>query len=118
MISKSVAVHAIFVSAFLVIFATNAYSENGFCSNVTVAKAGASDSGPAVALTNTNTTSQCGNWVQGSTLWFKLDNTNNTANAMLAAALSAKASGQKITVVSKSGNTYASWGNLTAVYID
>ncbi len=107
----------------LVLFAAlvvpaKSYAESGFCSNVEVIKVGAKDTGKVVLLKNTNTTSTCGNWPLNESRWFVLDNTNGEANSMLAAAILAKSTGQKVLVASKNTNNYTSWSSLVAVYSD
>ncbi len=93
--------------------ATHANAENGFCSGVEVLQAGAHNLGKVVLLKNTR--ADCGNWGQGTQQFFFLDNSAGQANAMLASALAAQASGLTVTVF-KPNNSYTSYSTLAGIY--
>ena len=103
------------LSSLLAFSATNTFAEVGFCSNVEVVTAGSAIGGLIVKLrSNRNDCTPA--FTTGTELHFILDNTTNKGNGMLAAALSAQASGQKVTIITKVPNTYTNMGNLLAVY--
>jgi hypothetical protein len=96
--------------------ATNSYAENGFCSGGKVLQAGArSTGGKFVQILNTRT--DCGTpvWPQNTARTFFLDDTGAQANAMLAAALSAQATGTRVVIISLVPNVYTNGGSLQFV---
>lgn len=96
------------------LFATTGigFAQDGYCSGVVVKEVGAKVDGgtPINVVSLINKRSDCGDWPENATYWFVLDSAN--ADAMLAAALTAKSLGKTVTVVSKTGNVYQSWGTL------
>jgi hypothetical protein len=107
------------VFSLLAIPAINA-SALGVCTNVEVTEAGAAYTGKVVKLKNMSG-ANCGTagtlWANGVELYFFLDTPTSTqASAMLAAALSAQATGNKVTVILKSGDDFTQWKQLGALY--
>lgn len=90
-----------------------ANAEVGYCSGVTVKKAGGSGGSNVVALTNNRT--DCGNFVKDATLWFTLDSTGK--DALLASALTALSLGKPVTIVSKTSDVYTNWGTITLLTV-
>jgi hypothetical protein len=90
----------------------SSFAQSGYCTEAKVISAGAKTSGIIVYLENTRT--DCGNWATGEAgrKWFFIDDSGSSANAMLAAAMSALAMDGSVTVVSKTGDTYTNWGSL------
>jgi hypothetical protein len=93
--------------------ATNANAESGFCSGAEVLQAGSHNLGKVVLLRNTRT--DCGNWAQNAQTFFFLDNSAQQANAMLASALSAQASGAAVTIF-KPNNSYTAYSTVVGLY--
>lgn len=86
------------------------------CSNVQVLEAGGTAIGKVVKLKNM-TGAQCGtNWAANAEVYFLLDTTSANANSMLAAALSAQATGSNVLVVNKSGDSFAQWSQIGTLY--
>ena len=93
--------------------ATNALAN---CS-AEVIQAGSANAGKVVKLKNISL-ANCGTWAMQQERYFLLDNTTaGNANGMLAAALSAQASGNTVFVIPKAGGSaYIEWSSLQAVY--
>ena len=93
--------------------ATNAQAN---CS-AQVIQAGSANAGKVVKLKNISI-ANCGTWIVQQDRYFLLDNTAaGNANGMLAAALSAQASGNTVFVVPKAGGSaYTEWSSLQALY--
>ncbi len=114
---KNLTVALSFCSLFALSSAQDSFAENAYCSGVEVIFAGSHSLGKIVNLKNTRT--DCGNWALGSTLFFLLDDSTKNANAMLAAALSAQASGGTVLIVpidGSQGGIYSNYSTLTALY--
>ena len=105
---------AIFISLFATCQTSSAQS--GWCSQVKVLSAGSKTTGPVVYMENTR--SDCGTWPQNTKRWFYLDNTDNNANGMLAAAMTAMAMDTSITVVPKGDESYLNWSSLIMVTVN
>jgi hypothetical protein len=88
----------------------------GFCTDTQVLLAGSNSTGKVVQLKNTSNATCGTNWASGATQLFYLDNVTGNANAMLAAALSAQASGAKVYVVLKAGDAFNQWSTLGSLY--
>lgn len=107
----------IILVTFFVLSSSNVVmAEDGYCSRVVVKEAGAKTvNGVSRNALLLQTTQTCGNWGSGGLVWFYLDTPNQ--DAMLAAALTALALGNPVTVVSALGNTYVNWGTLVHVSV-
>lgn len=80
----------------------NAYAENDgdWCTGVIVLGAGANTTSKVVRLKHTR--SDCGaEWPANTPRWFILDDSHSNASAMLAAALTAQATGKTLIVVAR-----------------
>ena len=95
----------------LALNATNAFAN---CPSQVI-QAGAATGGKIVRLKNISG-ANCGSWANQTDRYLVLNNLNNNANAMLAAALSAQASGNTIVAIPSVGTNYTEWSSLQAVY--
>jgi hypothetical protein len=91
----------------------SSFAQNGYCSDVIVTSVGANNTGRIIQAQNTR--SDCGDWERFVYKWFYVDNSGGNANVMVAAAMTAMTLETSVTVVSKSGNAYPSWGTLMHV---
>ena len=117
MLKKTVGLIA--MGAFLALSTSSVVNaETGYCTGVTIVEVGAKTvagvARDAILLKNTNT-GTCGNWAKNASLWFYLDTPNQ--DAMLATGLTALSLTSPVTVVSKTGDTYANWGTLVHVSV-
>ena len=91
-----------FVVFFAFALCDNASAENDgdWCSNVKVLGAGASSTSKLIYVRNQR--SDCGSeWPLNTQRWFVLDDSGSNASAMLAAALTAEATGRTIVIIGK-----------------
>lgn len=93
--------------------ATNSYAEAGFCSRVKVLQAGARAGQKFVQVQTTR--NDCVGWALNSTRILFLSDTNLQANAMLAAALSAQATGGMVLVISTVPDNYNNGQSLQSL---
>jgi hypothetical protein len=102
-------------SIFITLFATCQISsaESGYCTSVKVLSAGSKVDGQLVLLQNTR--SDCGTWPKDSKRWLYLDDTENNANAMLAAAMTAMALDGTVVIIPKSDESYSN--NSTLIHV-
>lgn len=100
---------------FMLTLWSNASAENNgeWCSDVKVIEAGATSTAKAIYVMNQRT--DCGpDWALNTGRWFVLDDSGSNANAMLAAVLTAQASGRTITIVGKD-RLFTMWNELVHV---
>ncbi len=78
-----------------------AESNGAYCSGAKVLLSGSSTNQKQLLLQHQRI--DCGEWPANTPKWFSLDNSGNNANAMLAAALTAHATGKTVTVAPNDG---------------
>ena len=110
----------------LVIFWCAIFSTFALPHNSIAEDNGAWCSGGKIILSGSSTTQKqiflyhqrndCGPWPAYTSWWFNLDDSGGNANAMLAAALTAHATGKTVTVVPKNG-LFAQNGTLVQVFV-
>ncbi len=93
--------------------ATDSHAEAGFCSNVKVVQAGARNAGKFVQLHNNR--ADCGDWPQNTRRMFFFNDATAQANGMLAAALSAQATGTNVLIVATVPDVYTNGGTLQSI---
>lgn len=100
---------------FMFAFLGDAFAENDgdWCTGVKILGAGANTNSKMILLIHTRT--DCGaEWPPNTQRWFSLDDSGSNASAMLAAALTAQATGKTLIVVGKNG-LFTDWNALTHV---
>ncbi len=105
---------------FICFINTTSHAEENYCSGAIVLSTAAEVAGPKNSPVNSvklkNSRTDCGNWLQGESMWFTLNKGN--ASSMLATALSAQTLEYSVTITTESGNSYSDGEDLILISVD